>query len=154
MMRSIAAAAALAICTAGAMPAAWAQGSLVPCADENGYCRVPYPTRVFYGVPGRVTALDVGRRGVRCANDVFGDPAPGHFKHCVYVARDAQAPDVGAWRLCARENGFCAFRGRRQVRYGVEGRFVDGVFVNGVACNNQTFGDPAPFRPKVCFILD
>jgi len=35
-----------------------------PCAAENGYCRVPYPTRVFYGVPGRVVARDRRPRGI------------------------------------------------------------------------------------------
>ena len=95
MIRWIAAAAALAICSSiGLMPATLAQENLVRCADENGYCRVPYPTRVFYGVPGRVTALDVGPQGVRCSNDTFGDPAPGRFKHCVYAAREVERAAV------------------------------------------------------------
>ena len=69
----------------GASPVAQAQG-LVPCAREHGFCRVPYPTRVIYGVPGRSTEIYV-RRGVSCSNSVFGDPAPGIVKRCDYVAR-------------------------------------------------------------------
>src|SRR3977135_3978106 len=69
------------------MPVALAQGDLVPCAEENGYCRVPYPTRVFYGIPGRVVALDVDQRGIQCSNNTFGDPAPGSNKRGAYVAR-------------------------------------------------------------------
>jgi hypothetical protein len=87
MIRSIVTAALVIGGSVGAVPVALAQGNFVPCAEENGYCRVPYPTRVFYGVPGRLVALDVDQRGTQCSNDVFGDPAPGSHKTCVYVAR-------------------------------------------------------------------
>ena len=60
----------------GALPEAQAQ-SLVPCAREHGFCRVPYPTRVVYGIPGRSTEVFVREGGVPCSNRVFGDPAPG-----------------------------------------------------------------------------
>lgn len=86
MIRLIVAAALVAGMSVALMPVASAQGNLVPCAQENGYCRVPYPTRVIYGVPGHVTSLDVDERGVQCSNDVFGDPAPRQDKYCVYVA--------------------------------------------------------------------
>lgn len=70
-----------------AMPDARAQ-ALVPCAREHEFCRVPYPTRVIYGVPGRSTELFVQGRGIPCANETFGDPAPGIIKRCAFVARD------------------------------------------------------------------
>lgn len=69
-----------------AAPAAFAQ-NLVPCARENEFCRVPYPTQVVYGVPGRRTAVEVDGRGVQCSNDVFGDPARGIPKRCAYRAQ-------------------------------------------------------------------
>jgi hypothetical protein len=50
-----AAVAALAICTIGAIPATFAQANVVSGGEETGSCRAPYPTRVLYGVPGRVT---------------------------------------------------------------------------------------------------
>ena len=88
MIRSIITAAALAIgSSVAAMPVALAQGNLVPCAEENGYCRVPYPTRVFYGVPGSVVGRDVDQRGIQCSNEIFGDPAPHSPKSCAYEAR-------------------------------------------------------------------
>jgi len=65
---------------------AQAQG-LVLCAQEGGFCRVPYPTRVIYGVPGRSVELFVQRGGVACSNSVFGDPAYGVPKRCAFVAR-------------------------------------------------------------------
>jgi hypothetical protein len=70
----------------GAGSRAEAQG-LVPCAQEGGFCRVPYPTRVLYGVPGRRVELFVREGGVACSNDVFGDPAYGVPKRCAFVAR-------------------------------------------------------------------
>ncbi len=88
MLRSVLASAALIIgASLGAVPNAQAQG-LVPCAREHGFCRVPYPTRVIYGVPGSSTALFVRGGGVPCSNRVFGDPAPGIPKRCAFVARD------------------------------------------------------------------
>jgi len=69
-----------------ATSSAQAQG-LVPCAQEGGFCRVPYPTRVLYGVPGRSVERYVRRGGIPCSNSVFGDPAYGLPKRCAYVAR-------------------------------------------------------------------
>jgi hypothetical protein len=65
---------------------AQAQG-LVPCAREQGFCRVPYPTRVIYGTQGRSVEVFVREGGIPCSNRVFGDPAPGRAKRCAYVAR-------------------------------------------------------------------
>jgi hypothetical protein len=78
----------------GALPEAQAQ-SLVPCAREHGFCRVPYPTRVIYGVAGRSAEVFV-RDGTPCSNRVFGDPAPGVPKRCAYVARRYDRATGGA----------------------------------------------------------
>jgi hypothetical protein len=96
MLRSILATAVLATgALFGALPEAQAQ-SLVPCAREHDFCRVPYPTRVIYGVPGRSTEVFVRERGIPCSNRVFGDPAPGIPKRCAYVARRFDRGD--RWR--------------------------------------------------------
>lgn len=85
MLRSVVITGALALgACLGPVPAAVAQG-LVPCAQENGFCRVPYPTRVFYGVSGRMTARFVSPPGIPCSNEAFGDPARGVPKLCVYA---------------------------------------------------------------------
>lgn len=157
MFRIIVAAATLVVGTMAAIPAASAQDNLVTCAQEHGYCRVPYPTRVYYGIPGRMTSLDVGDRGIRCSNDVFGDPAPGSFKHCAYEVLGDDPNDPGdppSWRNCARENEFCDFRGRKRVRYGARDRFYEGTYRDGVDCDNATFGDPLVGVVKFCQILD
>jgi len=184
MLRSIGMAVLVSLGLLAAMPAAFAQ-DLVPCARENEFCRVPYPTRVVYGVPGRQTALAVSGRGIMCSNPVFGDPARGVPKGCAYLARrfdgrpgygfhregtrihdrrpDVFDPDAGygrpdderpVWRTCAPENGFCRFAGVRRVRYGIQGRFVEGTYRGGVSCSNGVFGDPVPGRPKLCQVLD
>jgi hypothetical protein len=53
---------------------------------------------------------------------------------------------------CAREHGYCGFQGRATVLYGANGRFARRQAVNGIACNNQNFGDPAPGQEKACFL--
>jgi hypothetical protein len=94
MLRPIGIAAALSVSLwASGMPAL-AQ-NLVPCARENEFCRVPYPTQVVYGVPGRSTAVDVGGRGIPCSNEAFGDPARGIPKRCAYIARGSRDWDRG-----------------------------------------------------------
>lgn len=164
---------ALALAAAGWMAPGPARAQqLVPCAVEGGFCRVPYPTRVIYGAPGRGgTSIDVNGRGIACNNQVFGDPAYGVRKRCAYVALDGGEPRgwdgrderrggfererVGGWRLCARESGYCDFDGVRRVRYGAQGRFVEGRFRDGVSCDNATFGrDPAFGIRKACEVLN
>jgi len=136
------------------------RGDWVLCADEGGFCRIPYPTVVRYGARGGFTEQRTDT-GVRCSNDVFGDPNYGVRKSCFYLARRGGGngwggpppPPVGhgPWRTCAREHEFCAFQGRAQVRYGVDGRWVTATVVDGIQCDNQTFGqDPAYGIYKVC----
>ena len=58
------------------------------------------------------------------------------------------------WQFCANENGFCDFRGRTEVRYGSEGRYVYKILSNGVTCSNEVFGDPTPGLAKNCFFRE
>jgi probable HAF family extracellular repeat protein len=62
------------------------------------------------------------------------------------------APPVDEWTFCATEGGVCAFHGRMQVRYGANGSFFVKTLINGTACTNTVFGDPAPDTPKQCAI--
>lgn len=56
----------------------------------------------------------------------------------------------GGWRDCAAEGQTCDVRGRTTVRYGDQGRWNTRTVNGPVACNNATFGDPAPERRKRC----
>ncbi|AYG61585.1 hypothetical protein QD460_05515 [Rhizobium jaguaris] len=154
-------------------PSTASAAQMQPCAREGEICRLPYPAEVVYGAEGYTTSRFINRPSVPCSNDVFGDPAPGVHKSCYIVSRDRGGDgdngyrgddgDGGDrryghrpahWRPCASENGFCDFDGRKRVRYGAEGRFTEDVFEDGVDCDNDTFGDPAPGIPKRCYIQD
>ncbi len=152
-----------------------ASAEWVPCARENGYCRVPYPTVVRYGARGSFAEAQVDR-GVGCNNGTFSDPARGVAKSCFYLARDAgwdrprprdewdrQRPQRDEWRPprdewggggwvpCAREGEWCEFRGRATVRYGARGSYMTSRAVGGISCDNDTFGgDPISGVPKRC----
>ncbi|MGO9172265.1 MAG: hypothetical protein ACLP7P_09910 [Rhodomicrobium sp.] len=64
-----------------------ASAEWVRCAEEHGYCAIPYPTIVRYGAHGTYTNRRIWRQGVPCANGVFGDPLVGVVKHCDFWAR-------------------------------------------------------------------
>ena len=58
------------------------------------------------------------------------------------------------WKGCSAENGFCDFTGRHMVRYGADHHYYYGVYEDGVQCNSDEFGDPAPGKFKHCRIVD
>lgn len=136
------------------------------CAREGGICRLPYPAEVVFGAQGRNTSRSFDRDAVPCNTRVFGDPAPGIPKACYIVMRDRGdsgggygdsgggygESGRGGWAVCADEGEFCDFRGRRVVRFGARGQFTQDVFRNGVQCDNDSFGDPAPGRQKRCYV--
>ncbi|SDM88125.1 hypothetical protein SAMN05216360_104129 [Methylobacterium phyllostachyos] len=62
--------------------------NLIACAQEGGVCRMPYPTNVYFGVPGRTNGRPFPQGGVIACNvQTFGDPAPGRPKSCWYAPR-------------------------------------------------------------------
>lgn len=136
---------------------------LIRCASEGGTCRLPFPAEVVYGAQGRTTSRFIDAPAVRCSNRTFGDPAPGLRKECYIVERGRRDRDYGddygeprrtRWVVCANENQFCDFYGRKRVRYGTIGQYEEGVFRDGVDCDNDTFGDPAPGTRKRCYVQD
>jgi hypothetical protein len=131
-------------------------GSWVECARENDRCRLPGPAIVRYGASGAFVTRQVSGGEVNCDNRTFGDPAPRARKYCEYQLLPYSAGGSGGWRVCAREQEFCSFNGRRTVRYGAgNGRQVVREMRNGTYCNNQAFGaDPAPGKKKVCEVQD
>jgi hypothetical protein len=65
------------------------------------------------------------------------------------VAAATATPTV-TWTTCASENGVCRFSGTTQVRYGANNAYVTKTATSTIACNNATFGDPAPNVVKSC----
>ena len=85
----------------------------------------------------------VGTRGVvtpsdaQAVNFLYGNPPP---------------PTIpGDWVLCATENGECDFSGTRTVAYGDGNSWNYQQEINGVNCNNSTFGAPIKGTVKACF---
>jgi hypothetical protein len=156
----------LAVTATALFPTTASAQQLQRCADEGGLCRLPYPAEVVYGARGQMTSRFFDRPAIPCSNRVFGDPAPGREKACYIVRRGGQdygdndygddygsRPDRGGWVACAKEKDFCDFRGRKLVRYGARGQYTQGVFRNGLRCDNKTFGeDPAPGARKRCYV--
>lgn len=62
----------------------------------------------------------------------------------------AQAQRNDGWRTCAEEGQSCEVNGRAVVRYGDGERWSTRTVDGAVACNNETFGDPAPKANKRC----
>lgn len=131
----------------------------VQCAKEGETCRVHGKLKVAYGV-GSSWVADTFATNIECSNGVFGDPAPGKAKTCRVLASATggtgtplpAAPEAlpAKWIGCATEGRFCAFDGRRRVAFGAGKRWNTGVFVNGVDCTREKFGDPAPGERKEC----
>lgn len=147
----------------------WGNGSpggsdWVNCAREGGVCRLPGPATVRYGAEGNYAYERFNGGTVRCDNGIFGDPAPRRGKGCDFqLLRGGHGgggyggPNDGGWgggwSECAREGGYCEFRGRRAVRYGTDDRYVVRDFRSGTECSNAAFGeDPAPRKRKQCWV--
>ena len=127
------------------------------CAYEGDYCRLPGNVKVRYGADGRYAERQANG-GIACNNGVFGDPSPGIAKQCAYrkseVSGGGNSSSGLPWSACAREGGYCSFRGPGMLRYGSDGRYVYREASNGLACNNDSFGaDLRPGETKRCEIL-
>jgi len=123
------------------------------CANEGGQCNFSGIKKVRYGADGRYSYRTF-INGTNCSNSVFGDPAYGVVKHCHFVDADINLSHKGNWRFCANENSHCNFGGMKVVRYGADGRYTFGYFMNGVSCSNSIFGDPAYGVKKHCYVAD
>lgn len=119
------------------------------CASEGQTCRVRTATQVRFGADGYYVYRNI-RNSIRCDVYTFGDPLPGRRKTCEAYYGGGGGGSSRGWEDCASENQWCNFSGRRTVRYGASGRFVQVQANNGVWCGNETFGDPAPGYTKSC----
>lgn len=126
----------------------------VPCGKEGETCQFTGTARVRYGV-GDKYAYRNASNGIRCSVEQFGDPAYGRDKSCDYQLHRGRdwGRDDDDWEYCASEDGFCAFSGPGEVRYGTKGRFVVKRATGGMPCKVDVFGsDPAYGEPKHCFV--
>lgn len=101
-------------CLVGAAPAAAQLDTVntIPCAQDGGVCRMPHPTNVYYGVPGKTNGRPFPQGGsIPCNAQTFGDPAPGQRKSCWYAPRlaDGRRGGGGGYRDADERSGY---RGR------------------------------------------
>lgn len=76
---------------------------------------------------------------------------PNRYLTVTYSADAPPPPPSTAWTQCAIQEQICSFVGTRRVRYGVDTRWVERDFTDGVLCNSTTFGtNPAPNVGKSC----
>lgn len=54
------------------------------------------------------------------------------------------------WIHCADEDQVCRFSGTRQVRFGIDNRWIVKTATESILCKPSEFGDPAPSVNKVC----
>lgn len=122
-----------------------------PCAADGQRCGFSGTASVYYGAQEKWVVRQFDN-GVDCTSKVFGDPAPHARKECFFLAPGAQDRTRRAGARCAAENERCTFAGTATVYYGAGNKWASGQFTNGVACNNATFGDPAPNIVKECYV--
>lgn len=67
-----------------------------------------------------------------------------------YLGLSASFVQAQSWVHCANENNACTFSGAKVVRYGAGTTWKQGAYLNSVACNNATFGDPLIGTRKSC----
>ena len=143
-------------------PSGYSYLDWVNCSAENSTCYVDGLKTVRYGANGSYSYINANN-SVYCSNSVFGDPINGVTKTCSYknttiqqvststASCPAGTNDNNIWLTCSSENGTCSFSGTQVVRYGGNGSYYYKSNVTGsIACNNATFGDPAPGIPKGC----
>lgn len=70
----------------------------------------------------------------------------------VLLASSAGSVAAQQWVKCASENGFCDVAGSAVVHYGAGKQWTQRRVSGRVACNNQTFGDPAVGKAKACYV--
>ncbi|MCC2955031.1 right-handed parallel beta-helix repeat-containing protein [Massilia sp. IC2-477] len=136
---------------AASVTTAPAPTSWVTCATEWGTCSFSGSREVRYGTATAFVTKTVSGP-VRCANSVFGDPAPGAAKSCSYAvaATTGAAPADVSWTACASQYGICTVPGTREVRYGAAGSYATMIVTNSVKCSDAVFGDPKPGVAKSC----
>jgi len=90
---------------------------------------------------------------IKCSNEKFGDPAPGHHKSCYKKKID--------YEWCANEDHDCAFDGETKdiIYKRSDGQEPEKYRIlpfqkNSVECNNKIFGDPVPGEHKACYKIN
>lgn len=139
------------------------------CADEDQTCNfnggsqtLPIGTSPYWAANGEYSSnYSTSLSSYQCIRSAFNsDPAPGYTKACFYILpqtyTSAHAGPQGpqGWGYCGPEGVTCPAQGRTRIAYGsaAAGEFTTMVVTGPTACDNATFGDPAPKFTKDCWV--
>ena len=133
------------------------------CAKETQVCTFSGRREVRYGIPGNVITKVV-EGTVPCVDASFGAPMTNYENYCSYSSVTTTAPVTApintstasptvnvTWTVCTKENGTCSFSGRREVRYGIERKFVTKVAEGSVPCVDASFGASTSAYENTCW---
>ncbi len=147
-------------------PTANLQGYPVYCADEDQTCNFDGLQSLFGGGVYPYWAGNqqyssalvpfISSGSYRCVPATFSsDPAPAYTNACFYLAGQQWLiphPAPAGYGFCGGQDGTCPVQGTARIKYGVNGKFTTGVVNGATACNDATFGDPAPGYKKDCWV--
>jgi len=126
------------------------------CANENEVCSFEGTQDVAFGANGRFRYKKGVSGRVTCDDPTFGDPIQGVVKACFVTGDQHQSsapPIPDGYSFCSKENEACTFGGTQNVAYGANGVFRIKLGVSGgIACNDDTFGDPLVGVVKACYV--
>jgi hypothetical protein len=106
------------------------------------------------GAVGTITSGGVSLNGYYWWNVNYDSGVDGWSAEDYIINFNSQPPSTAGatWTQCAREGEQCSFSGRREVRYGVDGKgFITKVAENSVSCNDGPFGAPTTNYENFCF---
>lgn len=121
------------------------------CSGEGGRCEFNGYRVVLYG-NGTNWDDKTALGAIDCGAAAFGGQvksAPGN--RCVVPIYRGENIN---WTDCAGDGEPCKFAGTRTVAYGVDDKWAQKTFKDGIVCNPTAFGgDPAPGKAKRCAVF-
>lgn len=116
-----------------------------PCFIEDNPAQLGSIRSIAYGANGKYSYVLSSDDPV-CNVETLHDPLPGVKKRCLKGRK--------LYVSCAKEGETCRFTGAQIVAYGAGQRFAFKSATGSIACNNDTFGDPAKGAAKKCYVVD
>ncbi len=109
------------------------------------------PTRTWTPTLTRAPSKTFTRTATRAPSKTFTRTATRTPTLTPTRVRTATPTADAPWTWCANANFMCKFSGTKNVRFGINGKYVVKSFTNGVMCSVANFGDPYPGVPKQCW---
>lgn len=99
-----------------------------------------------------ITALGAGSTSISlCQSDGQCATVSVTVAAVSQAASETASGERTEWVFCADEKQTCKFTGYQTVRYGANGKYFYGSYLNGVGCLNSVLGDPIENVVKQCY---